>query len=85
MIDPELLKIIVCPETRTPLAVADASLIARVNEAIEAGRVKNKMGRLVEGPLEGGLVREDGQALYPIVDGIPILLADDAIPLDQVR
>ena len=29
--------------------------------------------------LAAALVREDGRVVYPIVDGIPLLLVDDAI------
>lgn len=31
--------------------------------------------------LEAGLIREDGQVLYPVVNGIPVLLADEGIVL----
>jgi len=48
-IDPELLKILVCPLTRSPLAVDGEFLVASV----------------------GGL-------RYPIRDGIPVLLIDEA-------
>lgn len=34
-------------------------------------------------PLDAALVREDGTALYPIRDGIPVLLPDAAIALDS--
>jgi uncharacterized protein YbaR (Trm112 family) len=46
--------------------------------------LKNKGGEPVEAPLAGGLVREDNTLLYPIVDGIPVLLIDEAIPLEQI-
>jgi uncharacterized protein YbaR (Trm112 family) len=84
MIDPRLLKILVCPENRTPLEVADGDLLDRLNRAITTGTVKNRLGRKLERPLEAGLVREDGKLLYPVVDEIPVLLVDEAIPLDQI-
>lgn len=84
MLKPELLKILVCPETRAPLELADAELIERVNRAIARAQVKNKAGRTLTAPVEGGLTREDRSILYPIVDEIPMLLVDEAIQLDQV-
>jgi uncharacterized protein len=77
----KVLPILVCPTDRTPLSVADSRTIARVNRAIAAGRVKNRAGRWVEQAIQGGLLRVDKTFLYPIVDGIPVLLADEAISL----
>jgi uncharacterized protein YbaR (Trm112 family) len=83
MMHKELPPIFVCPVDRTPLTAADENMILRINRGIAAGRVKNQSGRLVEQPIGGGLVRRDQTALYPILDGIPVLLADEAIPLTQ--
>jgi uncharacterized protein YbaR (Trm112 family) len=85
MINKELLPILVCPTDQTPLRIATDQLLARLNRAIAAGRVKNQAGRSVEQPLAGGLVRADNTLLYPIVDDIPVLLLDEAIPLAQIR
>lgn len=82
MIDAELLEILVCPETKQPVHVADAALLARINRAIEAGSLANRGGDVVRKPLDGGLVREDGRILYPVVDDIPIMLLDEAIEVD---
>lgn len=82
MIDGELLEILVCPETRQRVRLADAELVARVNAAIGAGGLRNRGGEGVEEPLAGGLVREDGKLLYPIRDDIPIMLIDEAIALE---
>lgn len=81
MISKELLDILVCPDDRTPLALADEVLVAHLNQLIAAGKLRNNGGEKVERMLEGGLVRADGTAVYPILDGIPILLVDEAIPL----
>ena len=81
MIDKDLLDILACPETHQPLAEADADLLSRVNAKIEAGDCTNVGGGKVERALEGGLVREDGQVVYPIRDAIPVLLIDEGIRL----
>lgn len=85
MISDETLKMLVCPVDRTPLSVADAALVGRVNAAIARGAIRNQAGRPVEKPLDGGLLTSDGQMLYPIVDRISILLADERIPLCQLE
>jgi len=82
-VDPALLATLICPETRTRLHLADEALIARLNRESAAGDLKNRAGRLVEDPLEGGLIREDGKFLYPILDGIPVMLVDESIPLES--
>ena len=83
MVDAELLSILVCPENKTPVALADDALVANANAAIEKGTLKNRAGEKIEERIDGGLVREDRAYMYPIRDDIPIMLIDEAIPLDQ--
>lgn len=81
MNNPELLKVIWCPETRQRLQLAEAALIARLNQQIAAGTLKNRAGQAVSMPLDGGLVRADGRILFPVRRNIPVLLASEAIEL----
>ena len=81
MIDKELLDILACPETKEPVHLAEAEMLAALNDRIERGEVKNRAGKTVEEKIDGGLVREDGAYLYPIEDEIPIMLIDEAIYL----
>jgi uncharacterized protein len=84
MLDKETLAILVCPVTGQALELADAAIVAKINRAIEAGKLQDKLGRLVEQPITDGLVRRDGQVLYPVRDGIPVMLADEGIALEQI-
>ncbi len=74
---------LVCPDDQSSLTIASGELIERLNRTIAQGQLKNKAGQKLEKPLDGGLVRADKRLLYPIVDDIPMMLVDEAIPLDQ--
>jgi uncharacterized protein YbaR (Trm112 family) len=84
MISPDFLAMLRCPEDHSPLTVADAALATRLNEAVTAGRLKNRAGQKLEKRLDGALVRADGQVAYPIIDEIPILLVDEGINLAEI-
>lgn len=82
-IDKDLLAILCCPETKQDVSLADKAIIVRLNDRIRNGTVKNRGGHLVQEPIDGGLIRADHAILYPIRDDIPVMLIDEAIPLDE--
>jgi uncharacterized protein YbaR (Trm112 family) len=85
MVNPELLEILVCPETMQGLRVADPETLERVNLAIREGYLRNQGGERVRERIEEGLVREDGKVLYPVRDDIPVILLDEAVRLDALH
>lgn len=85
MIRQELLDLLRCPQTKRPLQLADESLVARINQGIAAGTIKNRVDETVGTPLSGGLLPEGGNLLYQIVDDLPMMLVDEAIPLEQLH
>ena len=79
MLAPDLLAILVCPETRQPLVVADAEALAFANARIATGTVRDASGELVSEPLTEALATTDGRRIYPVRNGIPILLVEEVI------
>lgn len=77
----DLLDILVCPDTKQPVALAGPDVLGLLNEKIRNGELRNRGGSKVEQELREGLLREDGKVLYPIDDGIPVMLIDESIEL----
>ncbi|MEZ5962729.1 MAG: Trm112 family protein [Planctomycetota bacterium] len=83
-LDPDFLQILRCPKTRKPLRMASATELRDLNQKIADKRLADASGRTREQPVTEGLVPEGESVLYPVEDGIPILLIDDALPLQAV-
>jgi uncharacterized protein YbaR (Trm112 family) len=82
-INKALLDILLCPDSRQSLTLAEPALLDTLNQRIRQGTLKNRVGTVVSDPLDGGLVREDRRYLYIIRDDIPVMLIDEAIPLQE--
>ena len=75
-----LLTILRCPVSHKGLAVLKKDRLAQVNAAIAAGQIITHDGsKVVE-----ALVTDDGKRIYPVADGIPVLLEDESIGLEQL-
>ena len=81
MLDPEFVKILVCPDNRTPVRIAAEQEITNLNQKIAEGSLQNIGGRKVNDKLDGGLIREAGDRLYPVRKNIPVMLVEEAIKL----
>ena len=78
--DRKLLDILCCPATRQPLALLDARALDALNRAIAAGGVSRADGSAQAEPLREALVTRDRRQVFRVEDGIPVLLAEEAIP-----
>jgi uncharacterized protein YbaR (Trm112 family) len=83
MVRSDLLKMLVCPENQSALSLASDELVGKLNRAIASRSLRNRAGQTLEKNLNGALLRADNTVVYPIVDDIPMMLVDEAIPLDQ--
>lgn len=82
--DRKLLDLLVCPATRQPLALLDATGLAALNAAVAAGTLQRVDGSPQAEPLREALVTRDQRLVYRIDDGIPVLLAEEGIATGQV-
>jgi len=73
--------IVCCPENYLPLKVADYEQVNNLNKMIEDRQICNRDNSKLEDTINGALIRVDGKVLYPVKDGIPILLTEKSILL----
>ena len=78
-LDRRLLEILCCPVTKVPVRPLRPDELARLNAEIRAGHLHQGDDSPVTGELNEGLVTENGERVYPVEDGIPIMLEDRAI------
>ncbi len=82
--DKRLLTILRCPVTHKGLSVLKKDKLEKVNAAIAAGTLETQEGVKLAEPLHEALVTDDGKRLYPVDDGIPVLLESESIHMEQL-
>jgi uncharacterized protein YbaR (Trm112 family) len=82
--DKRLLEILHCPVTHKRLGMAKPAILQAVNSAIAAGRLCNRDGQALTEPLLEALLTDDGKVLYPVADGIPVLLESESVNMAQL-
>ncbi len=82
--DKRLLTILRCPVTHKGLSVLKKDKLEKVNAAIEAGTLETQDGVKLAEPLTEALVTDDGKRVYPVDDGIPVLLEGESIAMEQL-
>lgn len=84
LVDKRLLEILCCPVTKSPLRLLAENELATLNRAIATSQVLNGVGTRVDSALTAGLITRDEKSIYRVDDGIPVMLADEAIAVAQV-
>ena len=82
--DRKLLDLLCSPDTRQPLALLESRGLEALNRAIAAGQVRRGDGGVQAEPLRVALVSRDRRQVFRVDDGIPVLLAEEALDTTQV-
>jgi uncharacterized protein YbaR (Trm112 family) len=85
MLDPELLALLVCPETHQDVVLATPGELAQLNAAIRDGQVQTVGGKTADQPVDAALIRIDRAIAYPIRDGIPVMLVPEGLVVRQLN
>ena len=83
-LDKRLLEILCCPVSKQPVGPASAAQLEALNRAVQAGELRNAEGEPVQERFQAALVTRDGRTVYRIDDGIPVMLADQAVATSQL-
>ena len=83
-IDEDLLAILVCPETKQPLVLASDDQVEQIRSAVKDKSLSNRGGRTIVQDIDGALVRKDGRVAYLVIEGIPDLIVDEGILLQNL-
>jgi len=83
--DRKLLDLLCSPDaSRQSLSVLEPTGLEALNRAIAQGKVLRADGSIQNEPLSKALISRDRKQVYRIEDGIPVLLAEEAIATAQV-
>jgi uncharacterized protein YbaR (Trm112 family) len=82
--DKRMLSFLRCPVTHKGLSQARSDTLRTINAAIDAGKLSSHDGRVLAEPLSEALITDDGKVVYPVADGIPVLLEDESIDMEQI-
>ena len=80
----KLLDILCCPISRQSLLPLSANRLETLNAGILRAHINQRDGGTLGHPLKQALISADGKWIYRIDDGIPVLLADEAIAAAQL-
>lgn len=83
-IDRKLLEILVCPVTKQPVYPLDPARLDKVNQLITQGKLHTLDQTRLDTPLQQALITRNGNTLYPVEEGIPVMLEERSIPCEQI-
>ncbi len=72
-----------CPITRQDLRLLNPQEVTLLNFRIAKGELLHNDGTPVKASLEAGFISRDGQFVYPVLEGIILLMVNLAIPVRE--
>lgn len=84
-ISKQLLEIMCCPISHTPLIRISKAQLDHLNRHITDAEVITVDGEAVKEPLQDALLTQDGKVIYPVRDDIPVLLYEAGIGTTQFQ
>ncbi len=81
--DPELLSLLRCPRTGGRLRLATASELVCINAQMQTKQSGTREHEQLSGELGQSLICDSAKLCYPVRDGLPVLLPDEAFDLPK--
>jgi uncharacterized protein YbaR (Trm112 family) len=81
--DAELLSLLRCPRTGGRLRLASVSELKCINAGIRARQGQDQGNSEVQSELEQSLICDSAKLCYPVRDGLPVLLPNEAFDLPK--
>jgi len=83
-LDRKLLEILVCPVTKQPVFPLDQAQLDKVNQCIAQGKLHAQNGDKLNTPLQQALITRNGNTLYRVDDGVPVMLEEESVGCGQI-
>lgn len=83
--DKRLLDILCCPVSKRPLRPVRSNELEVLNRGIASGQVRTVADETLAQPVAEALVTTDGQVIYRVEDGIPVMLPEQGIGTVQLN
>ena len=84
MLASKLIEMLRCPVDGHRLTLLDDQAVLRLNAALQAGELRDRLDQRITSPLEAALLNVGCNRIYPIRGGIPSLVANEAIDLPEL-
>ncbi len=82
--NPKLIDLLRCPLTSQPLRRARPDELEAINRALADGSASTNGRADLHPSYSAALVTVDGSHVYPVVDDIPVMLAEQALPTARI-